>query len=60
VVQYEYKLLPLTHNNWQHDEERLNKLAAEGWEVVTGTTQARITNASPPNDARLVLKRVKG
>jgi hypothetical protein len=57
--QHEYKFLPLTHGGVQPDEERLNKLAAEGWEVVTGTTQSRNSNNSPPSDTRLVLKRAK-
>jgi hypothetical protein len=59
AVQFDYKFLSLTHANVANDEKNLNDLAAEGWEVVTGTTQARVTNASPASDARLVLKRPK-
>ncbi|MBN9517830.1 DUF4177 domain-containing protein [bacterium] len=57
AVQYEYKFLSLSHGSAQQDEEQLNKLAAEGWEVVIGTTQSRTASASPPRDSRLVLKR---
>jgi hypothetical protein len=59
AVPYEYKFFPLTHGGLPQDEEQLNKLAGEGWEVVVGTASPRVMGVSPSYDTRFVLKRPK-
>jgi hypothetical protein len=56
---YEYKFLPLTQGNVQHDEKNLNEAVADGWEVVVSTSSVKGGNGPVSQDTRLVLKRAK-